>query len=78
MTLSPGISVLFLNTDYFEDERPYFLDKETYDYATTWEMDKGFLRVACYDWSEKSQIIDELRVDVSNEEYKLYLDTVTD
>jgi len=73
-----SISVLFLNTDYFEDERPYFLDKETYVYATTWEMDKGFLRVACYDWSEKSQIIDELRVDVSNEEYKLYLDTVTD
>ena len=72
-----SISVLFLNTDYFEDERPYFLDKETYVYATTWEMDKGFLRVACYDWSEKSQITDELRVDVSNEEYKLYLDTVT-
>ena len=71
-----SISDLFLNTKSYDDTRPYFLDPDTLVYSTVWDLDKGYLRVACYDWTKESGSPKELRIDVASEEYKLFLDTV--
>jgi len=69
-----NISGLFLNTKSYETIDPYFQDPETIVYSTIWELDNGFVRVACYDWTEKSGNNLELRIDVAGKEFQLYLD----
>ena len=72
-----SVSVLFLNAKRSEYTRPYFLDPNTLVYSTVWLLDEeGFVRVACYDWSKESENPKELRIDVANKEYKLFLDSV--
>ena len=70
------IKSLFLNTEKQDYEDTHFLDKETKISTTLWNLKNGFVRVACYNWSDKSGYPLELRVETANNKYVNFLNSL--
>ena len=70
------IKSLFLNTEKQDYEDTHFLDKETKISTTLWNLKNGFVRVACYNWSDKSGYPLELRVETANNKYVNFLESL--
>ncbi len=66
---------IFSNIENRDQKKEHDLDPESIVDATYMYFDNGFVEIACYDWSTKMEkkYKDNLRVSISNEEFKNWL-----
>ena len=70
------ISVTYIPDNHNGTFTYFVLDKETKISTTLWSLKNGFVRVACYNWSDKSGYPLELRVETANNKYVNFLESL--